>query len=205
VHDVQTLKRHVYANNLDGIDNEWLTPEQAKEFCPSLNIDPGMRYPVLGAALQRRAGTARHDAVAWGYARAASDLGVDIMDGPAIQQFRPHDAHRVPVRGACVATVHPAAPPPQFVFARQRSVPVSVIPADNPPPLSIRIDHSTLGQAVKHRSAHAGTMDSSKITTHRRPNRPMRRLRTFNAAGRPVRTTTNSAPSRHGIMTRLCA
>jgi len=40
VHDVQSLKRHVYANRLNGIDNEWLTPEQAKAFCPPLNISP---------------------------------------------------------------------------------------------------------------------------------------------------------------------
>ena len=79
VHDEQVFKRHVHANRLNGVDNEWLTPEQAKEFCPPLNIAPGMRYPVLGAALQRRAGTARHDAVAWGYARAADALGVDII------------------------------------------------------------------------------------------------------------------------------
>jgi sarcosine oxidase subunit beta len=79
VHDVQVFKRHVHANQLAGIDNEWLTPEQAKAFCPALNIAPGMRYPVLGAALQRRGGTARHDAVAWGYARAAAARGVDIV------------------------------------------------------------------------------------------------------------------------------
>ncbi|MBV8913705.1 MAG: sarcosine oxidase subunit beta family protein [Acetobacteraceae bacterium] len=79
VHDVQVFKRHVYANRLAGIDNEWLTPEQAKQYCPPLSLDPAMRYPVLGAALQRRGGTARHDAVAWGYARAASALGVDII------------------------------------------------------------------------------------------------------------------------------
>ena len=79
IHDIQVFKRHVHANRVQGIDNEWLTPEQAKEFCPPLNIEPGMRYPVLGAALQRRGGTARHDAVAWGYARAASALGVDII------------------------------------------------------------------------------------------------------------------------------
>ena len=79
VHDVQVFKRHVHANRLQGIDNEWLSAEQAKAFCPPLNIAPGMRYPVLGAALQRRGGTARHDAVAWGYARAASALGVDII------------------------------------------------------------------------------------------------------------------------------
>jgi sarcosine oxidase, subunit beta len=79
VHDVQVLKRHVHANRLNGIDNEWMTPEQAKEFCPPLNISAAARYPVMGATLQRRGGTARHDAVAWGYARAAADRGVDVI------------------------------------------------------------------------------------------------------------------------------
>ena len=79
IHDIQVFKRHVHANRLAGIDNEWLTPEQAKAFCPLLSIDPTMRYPILGAALQRRGGTARHDAVAWGYARKASEMGVDII------------------------------------------------------------------------------------------------------------------------------
>ncbi len=84
VHDVQVFKRHVYANRLAGVDNEWLTAEEAQVFCPPLNIAPGMRYPVLGAALQRRGGTARHDAVAWGYARAASAMGVDIIQNCAV-------------------------------------------------------------------------------------------------------------------------
>ncbi len=79
VHDVQVFKRHVHANRLQGIDNEWLSPGKARVFCPPLNISPDLRYPVLGAALQRRGGIARHDAVAWGYARAASALGVDII------------------------------------------------------------------------------------------------------------------------------
>jgi sarcosine oxidase, subunit beta len=78
-HDVQSFKRHVYANRLNGIDNEWLSREEAKEFCPPLNISDNLRYPVVGAALQRRGGVARHDAVAWGYARAADALGVDII------------------------------------------------------------------------------------------------------------------------------
>ena len=68
-HDVQVFKRHVHANRLAGIDNEWLSPEEAKDFCPILNIAKDIRYPIVGAALQRRGGTARHDAVAWGYAR----------------------------------------------------------------------------------------------------------------------------------------
>jgi sarcosine oxidase, subunit beta len=80
VHDVQVFKRHVHANRCNGVDNEWLEPTQAKEFCPPLNIGQNIRYPVMGAALQRRGGTARHDAVAWGYARAADALGVDIIE-----------------------------------------------------------------------------------------------------------------------------
>ncbi|KHJ56167.1 sarcosine oxidase subunit beta [Aureimonas altamirensis] len=80
IHDIQVFKRHVHANRLAGVDNEWLDPQQCKEYCPPLNIDAAtMRYPVLGGALQRRGGTARHDAVAWGYARAASARGVDII------------------------------------------------------------------------------------------------------------------------------
>jgi sarcosine oxidase, subunit beta len=79
VHDVQVIKRHVHANRANGVDNQWLSAQQAKEFCPPLNIGD-IRYPVLGAALQRRGGTARHDAVAWGYARAADALGVDIIE-----------------------------------------------------------------------------------------------------------------------------
>jgi sarcosine oxidase subunit beta len=47
VHDEQVFKRHVHANRLNGVDNEWLDAEQAKAFCPPLNLGPGMRYPVL--------------------------------------------------------------------------------------------------------------------------------------------------------------
>ena len=87
VHDVQVSKRHVHANRAAGVDNEWLTPEEAKAFCPPLNIGD-IRYPVLGAALQRRGGTARHDAVAWGYARAADALGVDIIENCEVTGIR---------------------------------------------------------------------------------------------------------------------
>jgi sarcosine oxidase subunit beta len=88
VHDVQVFKRHIHANRLNGIDNEWLTPEQAKEFCPPLNISKDARYPVVGAALQRRGGTARHDAVAWGYARGASARGVHIIQNCEVTGIR---------------------------------------------------------------------------------------------------------------------
>ncbi len=88
VHDVQSFKRHIHANRLNGVDNEWLTPEEAKAYCPPLNISPDARYPVLGAALQRRGGTARHDTVAWGYARAAAALGVDIIQNCGVTGIR---------------------------------------------------------------------------------------------------------------------
>src|ERR1700753_1119464 len=79
IHDIQVIKRHVHANRANGGDNEWLRAKQARVFSPPLNIGD-IRYPVIGAALQRRGGTARHDAVAWGYARAADELGVDIIE-----------------------------------------------------------------------------------------------------------------------------
>src|SRR5271167_1578510 len=88
VHDIQVFKRHVHANRCNGVDNEWLEPAAAKEFCPPLNIEQNIRYPVLGAALQRRGGTARHDAVAWGYARAADALGVDIIENCEVTGIR---------------------------------------------------------------------------------------------------------------------
>ncbi len=87
VHDVQSFKRHIYANRLNGIDNEWLTPEQCKAFCPPLSISPEARYPVMGGALQRRGGTARHDAIVWGYARGADARGVDIIENCEVTGF----------------------------------------------------------------------------------------------------------------------
>jgi sarcosine oxidase, subunit beta len=95
VHDIQSSKRHIHANRCNGVDNEWLEPEQAKAFCPPLNIDSNIRYPVLGAALQRRGGTARHDAVAWGYARAADALGVDIIENCEVTGITCDSAGRV--------------------------------------------------------------------------------------------------------------
>ena len=88
IHDVQVFKRHIHSNRLNGVDNEWLTAEEAKEFCPPLNISKTSRYPVIGAALQRKGGTARHDAVAWGYARAAADLGVHIIQNCEVTGIR---------------------------------------------------------------------------------------------------------------------
>jgi len=77
--DMREIERRVSANILNGIDAEIVSPEQIKANIPAINISRNSRYPILGASLQRRGGIARHDAVAWGFARAADALGVDII------------------------------------------------------------------------------------------------------------------------------
>jgi sarcosine oxidase subunit beta len=89
--DIREGQRRVGANRLNGIDAEWLDAAAARDFCPILNISPAARYPVLGATLQRRGGVARHDAVAWGYARAADSRGVDIIENCEVTAI--HTAH----------------------------------------------------------------------------------------------------------------
>jgi sarcosine oxidase subunit beta len=79
LHDLRELTRRVGAIRLNGIDSEVLSTQQVKAMVPILNCQPDARYPVLGASLQRRAGVARHDAIAWGLARAADARGVDII------------------------------------------------------------------------------------------------------------------------------
>jgi len=79
LHDMRELARRVAAIKHNGVDSEILTPAEIKAMVPILNVSPGARYPVLGASLQRRGGTARHDAVAWGLARAADARGIDII------------------------------------------------------------------------------------------------------------------------------
>jgi sarcosine oxidase subunit beta len=77
--DVRDSVRRVNANRLNGVDAEWVDPQQVKELCPIVNISPDVRYPVLGATYQPRAGIAKHDYVAWGFARSANALGVDLI------------------------------------------------------------------------------------------------------------------------------
>lgn len=77
-HEVRGYMRTVHANHLQGVETRWITPGEVKDLVPIINID-GPRYPVLGALYQPRGGTARHDAVAWGYARACSAMGMDII------------------------------------------------------------------------------------------------------------------------------
>ena len=78
--DMRDIERRVSANRLNGIDAEVVNAKQIKKSIPYINTSPDARYPILGASLQPRAGVARHDAVAWGFARAADSLGVDIIE-----------------------------------------------------------------------------------------------------------------------------
>ncbi|WP_404362993.1 sarcosine oxidase subunit beta family protein [Marinobacter sp.] len=77
--DMRDIQRRVNANRLNGIDGEVLDAQQVKEIVPIMDCSSNTRYPVLGASWQPRAGVARHDAVAWGYARGADRLGVDLI------------------------------------------------------------------------------------------------------------------------------
>jgi len=79
---------------LNGIDAEWMTREEIARFVPHLDCSDNPRFPILGGLMQRRGGTARHDAVAWGYARAASALGVDIIQNCEVQGFT-RDGNRI--------------------------------------------------------------------------------------------------------------
>ena len=72
---------------LNGIDCEWLTREEIARAVPHLDCSDTPRFPIIGGLIQRRGGTARHDAVAWGFARAASNLGVDIIQNCEVQGF----------------------------------------------------------------------------------------------------------------------
>ncbi len=84
--DMRDIERRVTANRYNGVDAEVLSPAQIKEMLPFINLNT--RYPVLGASYQPRAGVARHDAVAWGFARAADALGVDIIQNCEVKAIR---------------------------------------------------------------------------------------------------------------------
>jgi sarcosine oxidase subunit beta len=86
--DMRDIERRVNANRLNGIDGEVVSPQRIKEIAPLINMSPDSRYPILGASWQPRGGTARHDAVAWGYARGADALGVDLIQQTEVTGIR---------------------------------------------------------------------------------------------------------------------
>jgi sarcosine oxidase subunit beta len=86
-HDLESMARWVNAMQMNGVDAELVSREQVGALAPLLDLSPTARFPVLGGFMQRRGGTARHDAVAWGYARAADALGVDILQNCEVTGF----------------------------------------------------------------------------------------------------------------------
>lgn len=84
-HELESMRRWANAIRINGIDSEIMTPAQIKKLIPLINLDA--RFPVHGGFIQRRAGISRHDAVAWGYARAANALGVDIIQQCEVTDF----------------------------------------------------------------------------------------------------------------------
>jgi len=75
--DMRDIERRVSANRLNGVDAKVLSPADIQQMLPFINLNT--RYPIMGASYQPRAGVARHDAVAWGFARACDALGVDLI------------------------------------------------------------------------------------------------------------------------------
>ena len=96
--DVRESVRRVEANRLNGIDAQWLDPQQTKDVCPILNIDDNIRYPVMGATYQPRAGIAKHDYVAWGFARRADAMGVDLIQNCEVTGVEIVDGRAVAVQ-----------------------------------------------------------------------------------------------------------
>ncbi|MEZ5739502.1 MAG: sarcosine oxidase subunit beta family protein [Burkholderiaceae bacterium] len=89
--EMRDIERRVSANRLNGIDAELWSPAQVRRLLPGINLNT--RYPVMGASYQPRGGVARHDAVAWGFARAADALGMDIIQQCEVLGIRREAGH----------------------------------------------------------------------------------------------------------------
>jgi len=89
---MDVLARRGNTMRLNGIDAELLDRREVQELLPYLDYSKQARFPIVGGLMQSRAGTARHDAVVWGYARAADQLGVDIIENCEVTDFvKDHD------------------------------------------------------------------------------------------------------------------
>ena len=100
-HDLDAMSRWANAMRMNGIAAELLTRSEVAALAPALDLSPDARLPILGGFMQRRGGTARHDAVAWGYARAASALGVDIIQNCEVVDFIKESGRVVGVSTNC--------------------------------------------------------------------------------------------------------
>ncbi len=85
--DMTRLAERGDALRCNGIDAELLGRDQVRRLVPLLDMRDTARFPIHGGMVQRRGGTARHDAVAWGYARAADGLGVDVIQNCGVTGF----------------------------------------------------------------------------------------------------------------------
>lgn len=94
-HDMEGAQRWVGAMQLNGVDARMVETDEIKRRIPILDTTAEARFPVWGGFIQDRAGTARHDAVAWGYARAADALGVDIIQNCEVRGFTRSETGRV--------------------------------------------------------------------------------------------------------------
>jgi sarcosine oxidase subunit beta len=120
-HDLESMSRWVNTMLMHGIEAELLTRDEVGALIPALDLSPAARFPVLGAMRQRRGGTARHDAVAWGYARAADALGVDIIQNCEVTAFLKGEGGRI----AGVETSRGSASPSPATARYWRSSPGS--------------------------------------------------------------------------------
>ena len=109
-HDLETNRRWANAIKLNGVDSEILSREDVKRIEPLINLDA--RYPIHGGFVQRRGGIVRHDAVNWGFARAADALGVDILQNCEVAGFETRGGR---ISGVATRTVCCRAE--QFVLA----------------------------------------------------------------------------------------
>jgi sarcosine oxidase subunit beta len=109
-HDLETNRRWANAIKLNGVDSEILSREDVKRIEPLINLDA--RYPIHGGFVQWRGGIVRHDAVNWGFARAADALGVDILQNCGVSGFETR-AGRI----AGVATPHGVLRAEKFVLS----------------------------------------------------------------------------------------
>ena len=91
---IDAARRRGNAMRLNGIDAEWLSLGEVQAMIPLLDCSPNARFPINGGLVQRRGGTARHDAVAWGFARGADARGVDIIQNCEVTGIR-RDGARV--------------------------------------------------------------------------------------------------------------
>ncbi|HLX30126.1 MAG TPA: sarcosine oxidase subunit beta family protein [Casimicrobiaceae bacterium] len=78
--EADAAMRRGNAMRLNGIDAKFLSRDEIAAWIPNLDCSSSARFPIVGGLLQPRGGTVRHDAVAWGYARAADALGVDVVE-----------------------------------------------------------------------------------------------------------------------------